>query len=382
MIRNVRLKRYLVNMVFPIFTAINKYVPKSRRTIFIYCSNGELDDNSGALFEYLIDNEYYKSYRIICGVGSVKMYRHMKGKNVRFIPLALCVFQYMFSGHVFYSMGKIPIKPAKGQCVINMWHGMPLKAIALSSKIENGEEFFFSYACATSELFRPVLAKAYGCPPENICICGDPKTDKLFAPKVGDLQRKLIIWAPTFRRSKFLGYSDSDNHDLIPLFRDTEWDILNDELAVCNIQMIVKIHPMQDLGDFTYREFSNLIVYGDPFFKQEKKNLYALLSQSDALISDFSSVPLEYLMLNRPICYAFDDFEEYKRRRGFSFDDVFELMPGDIVESKEELFQFIRNVSQGIDPYEKQRALVNKKVNYYSDGKNCERVLKIAGINK
>lgn len=382
MIKNVKVKRVLVKRIFPVFSMINKCIPKDSKTIFIYSANGDLNDNSEALFEYLMDKGYYESYRIICGVNHVKKYRFRKRKNVRFIPLVLCGIQYMISGFVFYSMGKIPIKPAKGQCVVNMCHGMPLKTAALSSKIGNGEEFFFNYICATSELFRPVLAKAYGCPLENVCICGEPKTDKLFMKKYSTLESKLIVWTPTFRKSKFLGYSDSDCSDLMPLFHGTEWEILNDELAAYNVRMIVKIHPMQDLNGFSHQEFSNLIIYGDPYFKQEKLNLYELLSQSDALISDFSSVPLEYLMLNRPICYAFDDLEEYKQRRGFSFEDFFEFMPGEKVETKEGLFQFIRNVSKGIDSYEKERKLINEKVNYYNDGKNCERVLKIAGIVK
>ncbi|MCH5342475.1 MAG: CDP-glycerol glycerophosphotransferase family protein [Acetatifactor sp.] len=380
MIVNVALKRFLINNIFPIFTLANKMIPKQKNTIFIYCANGELNDNSEALFEYLVENRYYKEYRIVCGVKSPQMYKDMKRENIKFIPLMLCGVQYMISGRVFYSMGKIPIKPSKNQCVINMWHGTAFKKIGLLSNKNNGTEFFFNYVCATSELYSPIMAQAFGCPIENVCICGEPKTDKLFLPKQENVKEKMVVWAPTYRQSKFLGDYDSSEENLLPLFKNSEWGQLNEHLRKCKIKLIVKLHPMQDLQGFTYEKQSNLIIYSDGQFKKEKLNLYEVLSQSDALITDYSSVSIEYLMVDRPICYAFGDYNEYMNTRGFFFDNPLEYMPGEKVVNKEELYHFFKSIADGNDSYQKQRKLVNQKVNYYNDGKNCERVLAISGI--
>lgn len=379
MIRNVKLKHFLVDNVFPIFSWINKFIAKDDKVIFIYCANGELNDNSEALFHYLLDKGYDSEYEIVCGVGNVKRYSEYESDNVKFIPKAKCISQYMKSGHVFYSMGKMPIKPARNQCVINMWHGIPLKTIGKLSNLNNGEEFFFDYVCASSELYVPIMAKAFGCPHENVVICGEPKTDKLFIKKKRSSQ-KLIVWTPTFRQSSFLGYSDSSNENVLPLFENSEWSSLNDMLSLNNVTMVVKLHPLQDLHGFNMLEKSNLQIYSDSAFRSKGMNLYELLSQSDGLIADYSSVYLEYLVLDRPICFAMDDMEQYAENRGFVFENPLDYMPGEHICEKEQLVQFVEKIHDGIDEYKEKRHIVNQQVNHYKDGQNCKRVLEISGV--
>jgi len=286
----------------------------------------------------------------------------------------------MKSGHVLYCMGKMPIKPTKRQIVIHMWHGVPMKKIGLLSNVSNGKEFFFTYVCAPSETWRPIMAAAFGCPEKNVCICGEPKADKLLIPKK-ECKEKLVMWAPTFRQSEYLGYNDSKQENLLPLFKQCEWQELNAYLKKCNVRMIVKLHPMQDLRGLTSLKLSNFEIYGAEAFAKEKGDIFEVMAQSDALISDYSGVFLDYLVLNRPICYVLDDYEDYKNTRGFVFENPLEYMPGQKAYVKEDLFTFIDDVANGVDPYFEERKNVNVRVNKYSDGKNCERVIKIAGIS-
>lgn len=381
MIRNVKLKKLLVDGVFPIFSALNKLIKKDDRTIFIYCANDKLIDNSEALFHHLIDNGYNKKYRIICGVGNPDEYISLVTDNVLFIPKSKCIPQYMRSGHVFYSQGKIPIKPTSKQCVINMWHGIPLKRIGKLANINNGNEFFFTYVCASSEMFRPIMARAFGCPEENVCICGEQKQDRLFSKKERR-NYKYIVWTPTFRQSKYLGYDDSTDATLLPPLADDEWDELNDVLSKNNVKMLVKLHPMQNLSGFEHETKTHLQVISDRHFREQGKNLYSELAQSDALISDFSSVYLEYLVINRPICFAMSDMSEYSETRGFVFENPKDFMPGHIAETKEQLFSFIKDISDDRDPYREKREAVRDHVHQYIDDKSCERVLEISGVKK
>ena len=380
MIRNIRLKKILVNYIFPILTVLNKVIPKDDNTIFFYCANDELNDNSEAVFNYLIKHKYNKKYKIVCGVGNPGKYRNKASQNVVFINKGKSIFQYMKSGHVLYCMGKMPIKPTKDQTVVHMWHGVPLKKIGLLSNVSNGKEFFFTYVCAPSETWRPIMAAAFGCPEENVCICGEPKADKLFIPKKPS-EEKTIVWAPTFRQSEYLGYNDSKQKNLLPLFDKKEWVELNEFLKKKKVKMVVKLHPMQDLRGFSEYRNSNLEIYGADSFIRKKGDIFEMMSQSDALISDYSGVFLDYLVLNRPICYVLDDYEDYKNTRGFVFEDPLEFMPGHKAYSKDDIYSFISDVSDGTDIYENERIEVNKKVNAFSDNKNCERVLKIANIS-
>ena len=353
-------------------------IPKDDNKIFIYNANGPLNDNSKVICDYLIEKGYDEKYEVIS--GSVPM-EDTKYKNVKFIGKSKCLLAYMRSGHVLYSMGKIPIKPTSKQIVINMWHGAPTKLTGKNFGKTGGEEFFFTYVCATSEYYKGIMAKTFGCPLENVIINGDPKADKLFIKKK-ERSKKFIVWTPTFRQSAFLGHDDSSLQDLLPLISESEWEELNKWLKDHNAEMFVKLHPMQDTRGFEKKEFSSLKIYSDKAFVKEDRDIFEMLSQADALISDYSSVFLNFLLLNRPIAFALPDFEEYTKTRGLVFDNPLDFMPGPKCQKKEDIYRFISDICDGIDEYEDERKRVDAIVNTYHDGKNCERVLKIAKIHK
>lgn len=376
MIRNAKLKKVLVDYIFPIFSSINKIIPKDDNRIFIYNANGTLNDNSKVICDYLVDNGYDTRYKIISGSEPIP---DEKYKSVKFIGKAQCIFTYMRSAHVLYSMGKMPIKPSKNQIVINMWHGAPTKLAGKNFDKTAGDEFFFTYVCATSEYYKGIMAKTFGCPLDNVAINGDPKADKLFIDKK-DRKKKFIVWTPTFRQSTFLGHDDSTLQDLLPLIPENEWGELNSWLDDHNAEMFVKLHPMQDTKGFRKKEFSSLRIYSDRAFVEKKGDIFEILSQADALISDYSSVFLNFLLLNRPIAFALPDFEEYTKTRGLVFENPLEFMPGSKCEKKEDIYAFISDVCNGIDNYEQDRKRVDSIVNTYHDGKNCERLLELANI--
>ena len=172
------------------------------------------------------------------------------------------------------------------------------------------------------------------------------------------------------------------DRSILPLLEEKEWEELNRILAENGVHLIAKLHPLQDIGEFTHCEMSNLSVYSGKYFGEQGGNLYSLLAQSDALISDYSSVYLEYLVLNRPICFTVGDMTEYSGKRGFVFDNPLEFMPGDQLHCKEELYQFIRDIAQGVDNHKVERERVNSLVNHYKDANNCQRILAISGIRK
>ena len=88
----------------------------------------------------------------------------------------------------------------------------------------------------------------------------------------------------------------------------------------------------------------------------------------------------DYLLLDRPIGFTVDDIDEYMNNRGFVVDDPYELMPGAFINTPEEFLQFVDNLLNGKDDYRETRKRVNRLVNQFEGGRDCERVLKIAGI--
>ena len=100
------------------------------------------------------------------------------------------------------------------------------------------------------------------------------------------------------------------------------------------------------------------------------------------MITDYSSVYVDYLLLNRPILFFTYDYEYYeKENRGLQY-DLKKMAPGPLIYSGKELIESIKNISIIEKEYEHKRNLLNKEFNKYQDGKSTERLLKFLKIIK
>lgn len=384
MLSNVKIKKILKNSIFPIFTLLNKIVSKRDDIILLYSGNKGINNCLVPLRKYLLDNGYDKKYKIYCGIENMK---YADNENrVTFITQFQSLWLFLRTVHVFYTTGQIPIKPSKKQCVIQLWHGNSnFKTIGKWSNINNGDEFFFSYMFAPSDLYVPIQASEYGCPEGCIVPFGDMFVDELLeAPREKTMFKefdKVLFWAPTFRRSDYLGYDDSEMEDLVPMFEENEYVELNERLKTYNIKMIVKPHPMQDNIGEAQRHFSHLDVYTHQEFVDAGLSLYPLLAQSDGLIGDYSSVSLQYMLLDRPLAFVVPDIEEYGKRRGFVFKNPENYMAGHIIKSKEEFYRFLDDFAQGKDLYKDKRHRVCDEVYKYKDSGTRQRAVELSGLH-
>ncbi len=381
MFKNVKLKKALKSTVFPVFTFINKLIPKNDRLIMLYSANMGIQHNLKPLMDYLLDNGYHEKYKIICGVESME-YAEDEDR-VKFVPQLVAMLYFLVTKHVYYTTGQIPIKPTKRQNVVMLDHGTAsYKTVGAWSNIQNGDAFYFTHFTAPSPAFVPIYQQQYLCKEENMVINGEPVNDLFFQEHekydLGDF-KKVGVWAPTFRQSDYLGYDDS-TEELIPMFTQEDYAQLNEQLRQHNIKLMVKLHPAQNLDGYAQRHFSHLEIYSDQEFRAKGYELYALLKQSDFLVADYSSVPLQYLLLDKPIFFAIPDLEEYKQRRGFIFENVQDYMPGPKADNKEALYAFLEDMAMGRDDYKDERKRVCNIIHTYQDGDNCERALKIGQI--
>ena len=381
MIKNIKLKKFLKNTVFVPLTVVNKILPKKDNVILLYSANNGIEHNLKPLKEKLLEDGYEKKYKIICAVESKEYFEH--DRNIKYETHMRAFFSFLFARHVFYTTGQIPIKPSKKQIVIHMKHGTSdLKACGSLSNIGNGDEFFFTYILAPSKLYVPIFAKEYQCPIENVRICGEPMTDALFNKNISyDLKKdnKIVLWLPTFRQSKYLNYSDSQEN-LIPMFGEAEYEELNSELKKNGISLYVKLHGAQDTYDLTKKQYSNIKIFTNKEFVDRGYDLYELMPQVDALLGDYSSASLQFLLLDKPVAFVVPDIEEYAKTRGFCFENPEMYMPGPIVKEKQELYKFFEDLNNDVDNYIEDRKRVRDEVFKYQDGKNAKRVLKLSEI--
>lgn len=371
-----------------LLSAINKVVPKNPNKIVFY-SNMGFRDNAKAIYDYMVSRDCSK-YQIVCAVNDWEDFASRPHPdNVRFVSTGGGVKHFFTAKYFFFSFGKYPVKPSKKQVVINTTHGSPLKKIG--NYLDDRDYNFFTYVLAASDFFAPIIQKSFGCRAEQVKVCGHPRNDAMFVKNdaLGQLgldqgYDKVILWLPTFRQSDFLGQDDIKAADGtgLPILSDRkDMERVNKRLQEKNCLMIAKIHPAQDLSLIDTQSFSNIKIVTNPQMQETQCNLYELLSHADALITDYSSVYFDYLLLDRPIGFTVDDIDEYKNNRGFVVDDPYELMPGAFINTPEEFLKFVDDLLNGKDDYKEKRRQVNQLVNQFEGGKDCERILKIAGID-
>lgn len=357
-------------MIYSILSLFNLFIPK-RNQITIY-GGKTLDDNSEAMFRYLLEKT---KYNIVCLTDNAMKYKHranVEVKNCSYVN----AMRYLLTSKVVIdsSYHTIKMKPTKSQLFIQCWHGSPLKFMPSSKNVINGDYYsLFFYA---ADIFKDHLKRSFCTNDKKMYLAGGPRNDYLFdkvkLPTELNYTGKKVIWMPTFRHG--IGRSESDSD--IPVLTKDNISKLNDVLSSRNIKLYIKAHRLQArsfneiLGNI---KNSNIVLISDEQLRKHNIPLYCFLGSMDALLTDYSSVYFDYLLLDRPIGFVIDDIDQYMKNRGFAFEKPLDHMPGEKIYNFGELIGFFEKLSDGIDEFRSERVKLNEVSNYYKDNKNCQR---------
>lgn len=276
---------------------------------------------------------------------------------------------------------------------VQLWHGIGFKPIILTNKqfVKNisGIKGFIKYRLqgvtptystfiSTSEYFSREFFEA-SFRPKEIVNLGYPRNDVFlermsFSQELSDINvdvpvvekikklhlegAKIILWAPTFRSSKVF--------ELDP--QKVDLQAMSDFGEKHNIYFVFKLHPLPKCA-IDFSQYSHIIKCNN------HSDIYPAFCIIDMLITDYSSICLDYLLLDRPMAFFMYDYEDYQTKyRGLN-KEAEDLMPGDICYDQETLEEVIhRNLVEGVDPYADERKRVRDLSWQYQDGSSCERV--------
>ena len=260
--------------------------------------------------------------------------------------------------------------------VLQLWHAPgAFKKFAASSS-DNEEEISViakasektDYLFITSENIKDFYRDAFRIDGNKIKSFGIPRTDYYFEDRDFKKLRedfdnkyplaknkKIILYAPTFR----------DNEDDNNVFKYLDLEKFNNALSEEYV-LALRLHPK--INQF----FKGDIDSKDEFIDvSDYKNEQELMLISDLLITDYSSIMIEFALLNKPIIFFTYDYERYLTKdRGFYYD--FESnVPGDIVKTDDEL---IRLIKEGNYNTEKQDSFLKMQFDYI-DGNSSKRIV-------
>ncbi|MGI6264789.1 MAG: CDP-glycerol glycerophosphotransferase family protein [Acutalibacteraceae bacterium] len=357
-----------------VIAAINRIVPKNPRLV---CFNSFPDrsDNAFAVYAYLCDHPEALGERVLVWLVEDPAEKLPVGKAVKKRSLR-GLWAFWRSGVVFHTHGIFGNIPVRGQTLVSLWHGMPLKTIMdLDPAHRDYPPFGFDYTIATSPLFAGIMSRAFSCDSSRCLVVGQPRNDLLFdgAP---DGKETTVLWMPTYRQSVKgdIRIDGSAPQNGIAFLDRDGIERLNAFMTQNDIRLIIKVHPMQDLTPFQGLDASHI-----QWIKEYDGALYRLVGQADALLTDYSSVYIDYLLLDRPIGFVVDDWDAYRDSRGFVFDDPKSMMPGAFIADEERLYAFLRDVKTGRDPYRDDRRRVARQCHAHTDAGSCARLLKAIG---
>jgi len=373
-----------------ILSCINIIYPKKSKQV-LFLSSPDMSDNSFAFFKYMIENHSSKYIFIwlLEEKKSLFKYESMIKENIaiddttysriKFISRNSLkgFYYYISSRYIFFTHGFFTgMSLPKSQVRVNLWHGMPLKSLGylLSSKAIVPKT---SYTIATSELFQDIMSKVFNAPIKSVLAVGQPRYDFLYTQnraleKLGiekKSYKQILFWAPTFRRAMGKDMKDGDFYDGLPIVGIDNLNDFNQYLESLNIFLLIKLHPMDVLNNHSFDDMTNIKVIKNKSLLDNSIQLYSLLSLVDILITDFSSIYIDFLLLDRPIIFLADDFDSYESSRGFIFDNPKEYMPGDFVTTYSSLKIVIDRLVVGNSDIYRQKRLEVKELfhNYKSD---------------
>lgn len=332
-----------------ILTYLISYLIPINKKLLVFVSGFDYSDNPYAVYRYLLEHGMHNDY-IFCWLvkdvvrsetniksdlktlGCPAKVFCLKRKSLKSIYLSFRA-RYIFNTTGLYRFITYHQKDKR----INMWHGMPIKRIFTEGR--NGD-----ITIATSDMFAPLMSRGLNIPLNNVWIVGQPRNDLMFRKDLAQFSflnrnyKTVGIWMPTFRRTLVDNYQDGNYTDgYISFVKINELKDLNDILVNNNSLLIIKLHPLDVLQNKEIPSLSNIIVYKNNNF--HNKDLYPLLGVCDYMLTDYSSVAIDYEILRKPIGFTLDNIEEYGKTRGLSID----TLPGKSLYTYDEMKSFILN---------------------------------------
>lgn len=294
------------------------------------------DDSPKAIYEYMKKNDKYKNYKLIWALNNKDEVdvniKCVKNNSIKFFLIALKAKYWITNS----SMERGLKFKKKNTIYINTWHGSVIKKIDMKKDRLVFKVSKPDYLFAQSRLDIEYFSEKWNYPKEKIVLSGYPRNDDLCNVtreeiiKIKEklklpLNKKVLLYAPTFRDYDF----NSNGCYITPPIDLAKWkNKLSSEYV-----LLIRTHY----------EISNVLNINENEFVKDFSDypcLNDLLKISDIMISDYSSIMIDFSILERPIyCFAYD-YDKYQKERGTAYNLKTEL-PNGIVTNEDELIKEI-----------------------------------------
>ncbi|MFQ2739544.1 CDP-glycerol glycerophosphotransferase family protein [Aeromonas caviae] len=355
-------KKILIRFIQFLVYGVSFFVKRDKKK-WVFGSFGHFNDNSRYLYEYVVKyhpeiraiwlSEKPKSVNLASEIGESYLSTSLKG-----FWISLTSGVYIFSSYVsdicWYTSGRA--------LKVNLWHGVPLKKIEfdittppLVNVFRNASfisKFRYPHAHIKHDLVLSpsVYIAQYSFISafrldgmQDIVVSMYPRVLKIVEiakTKSSDDKKFTFLYAPTWRDSGADFISDSG----IDFYK------INDLLVKLDAVLLIKLHSATKLN-CDIDNFDRIVTIDN------QQDPCISMAQADCLITDYSSMYFDYLVMDRPIIFYPFDKIEYLNGREFYF-DYDQYTPGLKAMTFTALLSSIEQVAAGHDVFSDERRKV------------------------
>ena len=381
---------------------VSGFLPRDDKLWIFGTVRDGFSDNALHLFIYVVRK--HPKIRAVWVTGSVEILSHVKGlgyvavhrNSAAGVWLALRARYYFFTHYI----SDINFFTSRGAILINLWHGSPLKKIEFD--VDNGPssrryvtptwrdrfrdfpEVYVrpSYVLSSSQFVSEyALSSAFRTPLSRCLELGYPRQDLLLLDRneifawlslVGDKLsqewlrrlmafRSIILYLPTWRDSG----ADIFEGNAI------DFPAINQLCSDTDSVFTIKLHPfsMISLTLMKWVEKCSHI-----FFLPSSIDTYALMSATDILVTDYSSVMFEFVLTHRPILLHTFDVESFTALERSFYMPLEEVEIGQITKSADELTEALKDLLH-LETRQNYKDEIINRYNKFVDGNACQRTV-------
>ncbi|MCQ2959218.1 MAG: CDP-glycerol glycerophosphotransferase family protein [Bacteroidales bacterium] len=353
--------------------------PRSKKKWTFGSFRGAFNDNSKYLFiEVQKKHPEINSAWISCNKETVKKIRSC---NLTAYYLFSCkgIWHALTSKYWIYNAytSDILFCLSGNTTTINLWHGLAIKNIEFDINAGPLEDIFVkktfksrffypqvykrpNHVLAPSEFYQSYFSQAFRIDKKQCISFSYPRT--------------TILTCDENERKEFIRqYEPEETHQLIdelskfektfiymPTWRDSQKEIISSNLDLSTIEktmqevnglFLIKPHANTIINDSILKNFRNIKLI------DSKSDVYTILPYTSALITDYSSIMYDYmLMKGKDIILYLYDFEEYTKDRTFIF-PFNENTIGAKTSTFNELIQVIKENKYSINIDDRERII-------------------------
>lgn len=358
---------------------------KKNKISFLSPHNENFNDSLGAVMDEIIMRDEFIIVKISSKLGIDKsspmnLVRSLLDALKFFTVQAfhLATSKYVFLNDNFMPMAKLKFRDSA--VITQLWHaegafkkfGFHIEQPEEIRALEREGNSKLTYVVCSSEQVEEIYSEAFGVSRKQVLPLGAPRTDWFFKEinekrLRADFDReypeckgkKLVLYAPTFRENPEDDAAILDNLD-VKAFNERFPDS----------RLLVRLHPQVHSDTADMYGITDVGGFG---------NVKKLIRICDALITDYSSICMDFALLDKPVYFYAFDLEKYTADRAFYY-DYESYVPGPVAKDFSTLLNLINsNVDM---TFEKRRNDFASKNFGTADGKASKRVVDRIIYNK